>query len=213
MLLQRLVGKRVSISHTNKVQFIHRPRYREIAFIVCRIFGMSGLMRFSIAEARLIRQLSLAGEKSGEIATKINSHRTGVYLCTPSGIRKYIRRFKKPKDSRRYGRKRLDTDALAFMDKLIDEDREITSVDLQRRLLTELNITVSTSVMKKERRKLGCTFASTKYAQMVRVVNREKRLIFCNDIVSHGANLLTMSYSRTNVLFDAIVFCQNSSVE
>jgi len=52
VLLQRRVGKRVSISHTDKVQFIRRPRYWEIAFIVYRIFGMSGLMRFSIAEGR-----------------------------------------------------------------------------------------------------------------------------------------------------------------
>jgi len=161
---------------------------------------MSGLTRFSVDEGRLIIRLNLAGEKCSAIATKINSHRTDSNYCTPRGVRKYIARYKTPKNPKRWCKKRLNTEALAYMDRLIDEDREISAVDLQRRLLNELNIAVSESVIKVERRKLGWTFASTQYAQMVRIVNKEKRLVFCNDILSRGDT------------FDDVVFTDECTV-
>jgi len=168
---------------------------------------MTGLTRFSMDEGRLIMQQHLAGDKCRVIAATINSYRntdrTDAYHCTSDGVRKYIARQKSPKTLKRWTKKRLDTKALAFMDKLIDEDREISALELQRRLLNELNISVSESVIKKERRELGWTFASTKYAQMVRVVNKEKRLLFCKEILSRGD-------SFDNVIFtdECTVRCQ-----
>src|SRR6218665_1429933 len=165
---------------------------------------MTGLTRFSVDEGRLIMQQHLAGDKCKEIAAKVNSYRntdrTDGYHCTSEGVRKYITRQKAPKAPKRCPKKRLDTKALAFMDKLIDEDREISALELQRRLLNELSISVSESVIKKERRELGWTFASTKYAQMVRVVNKEKRLLFCREILSLGDS------------FDDVIFTDESTV-
>jgi len=168
---------------------------------------MAGLTRFSVDEGRLIMQMSVAGEKCRVIATKINSQRNSdradSYCCTSDGVRKYIARHKTPKIPKQWTKKRLDTTALAFMDKLIDEDREISALELQRRLLNELNICVSESVIRKERRALGWTFSNTKYAQMVRIVNKEKRLLFCKEI-------LLRSDSFDDVIFtdECTVRCQ-----
>jgi transposase len=161
---------------------------------------MSGLSRFSADEGRAITRLHLAGEKCSAIARKINSQRHVSHHCTSGGVRKYIARGKAPQIPKQRRTKRLDTQALAFMDGLIDKDREISALDLQRQLQSQLNITVSESVISKERRKLGWTFASTKYAQMVRVVNKEKRLLFCNDILSRGDT------------FDNVVFTDECTV-
>lgn len=47
---------------------------------------MSGLMRLSVDEGRLIMQLNLARDKCRVIANKINRYPT-VRYCTPNGIR------------------------------------------------------------------------------------------------------------------------------
>ena len=67
------------------------------------------------------------------------------------------------------------------------EDRELSAPTLQRRLKTQFNIDVSISVINKERlHRLGWQLKATRYCQMVRQPKKEKRLLFCRDLLARG---------------------------
>ena len=124
--------------------------------------------------AQIKRQHS-AGKNYVEIAKIINTDRFAHKPCTPSGIRKRIIQNNKVGNKgshkpltrvMKFGR-----DALAFIDAAINADREISAADLQQRLQKELKINVGTTTINRARRELGWIRTTTKYCQLVRMVN------------------------------------------
>ena len=67
---------------------------------------------------------------------------------------------------------------LDFIDKMESND-ETTSTTLQRLLLEEKGLAFSTDKIKRIRRKLGWLTTGTKHCQLVKEVNRAKRLDYC----------------------------------
>lgn len=67
----------------------------------------------------------------------------------------------------------------------VHKDREISARDLQRRLLEQLKINVSITVINRERRRLGWVQSTTRYCQLIRNENKEKRLFFCIELLSN----------------------------
>ena len=109
-------------------------------------------------------------------------------LCTSRGVRKCIKRLKhEDSRSRRIYTRGLHQEALDFIDAAMREDRELTAPALQRRLKTQFNIDISISIINKERlHRLGWELKTTRYCQMVRQVNKEKRFSFCRDLLARG---------------------------
>ena len=141
------------------------------------------------------------GLKCNVIAQKLNEDRSTERKCTSDGVRKFIKRSKAPAILKPRRTKKLNTEALDFINNEVDKNREISAPKLQRLLLAKLNIKVSVSVIKKERQALGWTQTTTMYCQMVRHVNKEKRLLFCTDLLARGDT------------FDDVVFTDESTVK
>ena len=108
--------------------------------------------------------------------------RSSQRLCTSRGVRSCLKRFNTPAVGRQYERK-LGPTALSLIDAEVDADREISGRELQTRLLNKLGVSVSISVINRQRRRMGWVQTSTRYCQMIRAENKEKRLFFCTEIL------------------------------
>ena len=145
---------------------------------------MRGLSRFSNDEIKRMIRLKKEGKSHSFIVQVINGERPSDRLCTARGVRSCLKRSTEVKSRRVYKRK-LGFSELAFIDAEVSADREISARQLQRRLQEKFHIDVSTSVINKERRRMGWVQTSTRYCQMIRTENKEKRLFFCTDILVH----------------------------
>ena len=73
-----------------------------------------------------------------------------------------------------------------FIDELYMNDDELSAKDVQK-LLSDLHmVDVSISTIKRQRTCLGWRFSKPSNAQMVRNVNQEKRLLFCQSLMEEG---------------------------
>ena len=69
------------------------------------------------------------------------------------------------------------------------------SLDLQRILLAHCNITVSARTIRRVRRKLGWTRSGTKYCQLIKDVNKPKRMEHCLKILADGDDFSDVIFS------------------
>jgi hypothetical protein len=148
-----------------------------------------GLTRFSVRERLSVERLHCRGYLCSKIANIINQTRAINRRCTSRGVRKLLTRVKSgnlSRSSQYYVKRKLTSDCIALIDTAVNSDREINAVELQRRVSEQLGIHVSVSTINRERRKLGWVQTTTKYCQMVRIVNMDKRLHFCLDFLSRG---------------------------
>ena len=122
------------------------------------------------------------GKSYCSIAQVINSERSSDRLCTPRGVRTCFKRCSTPVKSKRVYKRKLGFAALAFIDAEVNTDREISGRELQKRMLEKLHVNVSISLINRERRRMGWVQTSTRYCQMIRTENKEKRLFFCTEI-------------------------------
>lgn len=143
---------------------------------------MSGLSRFADEEILRMKRLIMEGKSYSCVAEIINMDRSSQRLCTSRGVRSCLKRFNTPAVGRQYERK-LGPTALSLIDAEVDADREISGRELQTRLLNKLGVSVSISVINRQRRRMGWVQTSTRYCQMIRAENKEKRLFFCTEIL------------------------------
>jgi len=98
------------------------------------------------------------GKSYSRIAQIINRERSSDRLCTPRGVRECLKRsgtsVRKSRPKRVYKRK-LGSDALAFIDAEVSANREISGRELQKSMLEKLHINVSISLINRERRRMG----------------------------------------------------------
>ena len=90
---------------------------------------------------------------------------------------------------------------LTFLDEKIAENPERGSVELQKLLQEEFGLTVSPGYIRKLRVKLGWVSKRTKYGQMIRDINKEKRLKWAQEQIANGEN------------FDDVIFSDEASFE
>ena len=122
------------------------------------------------------------GKSHSSIAQIINRDRPSERFCTPRGVRTCLKRSSTAAKSKRVYKRKLGSAALAFIDAEVNADREISGRELQKRMKEKLDVNVSITVINKERRRMGWVQTSTRYCQMIRAENKDKRLFFCTDI-------------------------------
>lgn len=89
---------------------------------------------------------------------------------------------------------------LDFIDKTMERNDETTSPELRRLLPENHGVDFSTSKIKILRRSLGWLSSGTKYCQLVREVNRAKRIEFCTRAI------------QTNETFGNVIFTDECTV-
>ncbi|KAL6742774.1 hypothetical protein Aduo_015888 [Ancylostoma duodenale] len=88
-----------------------------------------------------------------------------------------------------------------FIVKSIEENNEITTKELRTALSRELSLDVKPTMLFRLRRDLGYAAKSVKNGQLIRERNREKRLLFCKEML------------RINERFNDVVFADESTVQ
>ena len=84
------------------------------------------------------------------------------------------------------GRKGVTNELLDFIDKEMEQDDELTAKNLQQRISQQFGENFSVTKLKDLRRKLGWLADKTKYCQLVKVNNREKRLTFAQECLANN---------------------------
>lgn len=92
---------------------------------------MAGLTRFSVDERMRMKKLTEHSCKT--IAEIINRDRPSDRLCTARGVRICLKRIKSPVTaSKRVYQRRLGPAALSSIDGEVENDNEISALELQR---------------------------------------------------------------------------------
>ena len=74
---------------------------------------------------------------------------------------------------------KVPPEATRFIEDKMQENDEFTSRELKEKLANECDIQISESTIRRIRRKLGWKVENARYCQLVRDVNKIKRLAFC----------------------------------
>lgn len=181
----------ISLRHTRAVIYLNKIYSSLQIFLtedcVCAIISsiMPGLSRFSDEEIIRMKRLHfIEGKSYSSLAQIINRDRSSDRLCTSRGVRACLKRASGASFmSKRIYKRKLGFAELAFIDAEVNADREISGRELQKRLQDKLHANVSISVINRERRRMGWIQTSTRYCQMIRAENKEKRLFFCTEIL------------------------------
>ena len=88
-----------------------------------------------------------------------------------------------------------------YLDNLIKEKPDKIAKELQQDIVLRFNIRPSLTRINEVRRSLGYTSTSVKYCQLIRDVNKVKRMEWCQEMV------------RTNEQFDNVIFTDESKVQ
>lgn len=97
--------------------------------------------------------------------------------------------------------KLLNREHYEFIDNALASNDELTSQHLRSLLVGEFpELRVSISTVKRARRELGWVVSSPKYCQLIRDVNKEKRLEWCKKMI------------KKKEKFDDVIFTDESSV-
>ena len=105
-------------------------------------------------------------------------------------------------------KRKLGFVALAFIAAVVNADREISGRELQKRMQEKLDI--STSLINRERRRMGWVQTSTRYCQMMRAAYKEKRLFFCTDILVQKEEFNDCIFTDDSTACDARDFWGNN---
>ena len=95
----------------------------------------------------------------------------------------------------------LEVQHLNYIDAQIDRDRELSAADLCALVFGNFGLRISPTTMRRVRYKMQWRRTGTKYCQMIRDVNKEKRLNFCLELTA------------TNENFSDVIFTDECSVE
>ena len=150
----------------------------------------------------------------GEKQKILNMHRLGfcnkrivdsindgcVLKTTSQGVKQFLKRFEKTQQLSRITtirrkNKKISQDIANYINDSVKADREISATELQRRLQTEKNVVVSTSTINRCRQGLGWISTRTRYCQMVRDVNKPKRVEFCRKLLEENENFDNVIFS------------------
>lgn len=136
------------------------------------------MARLSQQLRRRIVQFSEDGKSNTEIRDVLLEEGVLIHLTT---IRNTVTRWRVHHTIRDLPRNRargkLGREELQYIEQLISEDREITSVRIQKRIEEELGLAVTSSAVRRARRqKLQWVCSRPRYAQLIRRKNQTARL-------------------------------------
>ena len=124
------------------------------------------------------------------------------YVTTKAGVYKFVRRYEETATiSRRPGSglaKKLTAEAKRIVDEQMSRDDETTGMELKKQL-AESGIHVATSTAIQWRMDIGWTSKSTCYCQMIRDVNKVKRLEWARE--------------NKNMSFDDVIYTDETTVQ
>ena len=89
---------------------------------------------------------------------------------------------------------KLSMGAKAFIDEEMRNNEEMTSGQIQRKL-EKRGIAVSSSTVRRSRKKLGWTLQRTAYCQLTRDSNKVKRLEFARRVLESGDTFHNINFS------------------
>ncbi|KAK3754658.1 hypothetical protein QZH41_003874 [Actinostola sp. cb2023] len=113
------------------------------------------------------------------------------------------RREGRPRYARKTGRPtKIEPAVSDFIDRAYRENTELSANDLWVKLQKDSSIELGISTIKRARRSVGWVCTKPKYCQLVRDVNKEKRLTFCRELMA--------TYPRDT--FDNVIFTDESTV-
>ena len=81
----------------------------------------------------------------------------------------------------------------------MEKNDETTATDLAKMIREQFQVDISETTIRRTRRKLGWLSTGTKYCQLVREANREKRLRFCQDLQSTNEKFQDVIFTPTKV--------------
>ncbi len=135
----------------------------------------------------------------------IQLHKTGhgrIRICkyifkqfnskiSPSTVRNIIAKYNRTGEilktlprsqkKRKFGDKE---EHLIFVENEMRETRDISSGALSRKIKEKFKISYSAASVRKFRKRIGWTCSAPKYCQMIRDVNKEKRVEWCRDMLA-----------------------------
>lgn len=143
------------------------------------------------------RQIACVLNKTQGISLSVSAISYWMVRLDVRGL-SYFLTDNRPEKARRF----LVTDEhLEIIEAAMKENPERSSVDLQRIIAQRTRTTISTSYIRKLRRNLGWTCKRTKYCQLVRDVNKVKRLEWAREKIANSET------------FDDVIFSDEASFE
>ena len=155
------------------------------------------MVRLSLSARRTAISMCTAGYKVGEIQKRLEEE--DVFTTT----RSLYRLIKKFKDTGRYTDlprrardKKLSPDMLAIMDNTLKENDEPTASELRGILVHgHPDLEVSISMIKYHRRALGWVSTRPHYCQLIRGLNKTRRLVWCREQLRVGERFGNVIFS------------------
>lgn len=137
------------------------------------------------------------GKNVSEIASKIREE-DNINASRPA-VSLFLRRFRESGtlyDKPRAGRnKKLVIRHFDIIDEEMRRKDELSSIELAHILLARCDIEVSPRTVRRVRKKLGWTWCGTKYCQLVKDVNKPKRMEHCLKVLSDGDDFADVIFS------------------
>lgn len=90
---------------------------------------------------------------------------------------------------------------LGLIERAMQDNPETSSADLQQSIRDQTGTNVSSSTLRRHRANLGWTYKRTRYCQLIRDVNKQKRLEWCRQQLAN------------NETFDNVLFSDEASFE
>ena len=100
--------------------------------------------------------------------------------------------------------KKLTDVHYSFIDKALQKDDELTTAKLYDQLLESFpDVVVTKSTLKRARRELGWVTSSPKYCQLIREVNKQKRLEWCTKMLGEREDFCNVVWTdESTVMID-----------
>ena len=152
--------------------------------------------KVSIYARQRIRAMTADGLKTAEIFKRLRIENLPVSFPSVARISKKVRLTGNIENDARPGRPRkLDGEAEAFIDAQMRANDETTSRQIQRRLERRGVLVSRATVRKYRRERLGWTLERTRYCQMIREVNKEKRFEYAQRVMDTGETFHNVIFS------------------
>ena len=131
---------------------------------------------FTVATQQQILFFSRKGKKSTTIVLLLREE--GIYVTAP-GVRNLLKKYEETGTiSRRLGSGRpskITPEVLRIVEEQMEKDDETTATQLQK-ILLDHQLYLSLTTILRSRSQLGWTFRGSSYCQLIKTVNKVKRL-------------------------------------
>ena len=153
--------------------------------------------KLSLYARQRIVNLHQLGKNVSEISSKIREEDN--VNASRSAVSLFLTRFRATGtlyDKPRTGRnKKLVIRHFDVIDEEMRRNDELSSIELARILLARCDIEVSPRTVRRVRKKLGWTWSGTKYCQLVKDVNKPKRMEHCLKVLSDRDDFADVIFS------------------